>query len=218
MSALDRAQPVLDDLHQRARGDWKHMTPFVPYFLLSKLTGKSFMKMVAPSRMKQLFIPVSRDQGRFLYLLARSTQAKQLVEFGASFGISTLYLAAAARDNGGTLTTTEIEPDKCRAVEEHLRRAGLDGVTRVLEGDAMETLRQFDAPIDLLFLDGWKDLYLPVLELLLPRLRPGALILADNTDFPEVRPYLERVRQPDFVSTPLPKAHMECSYFTQTAV
>lgn len=212
MSALDSAAPVLDELHAAARGDWKHMVSIVPWFLWSKVTGKSFMKTVSPSRMRHLYIPVSREQGRFLYLLARATNAQRIVEFGASFGISTLYLAAAARDNGGELITTEIEPAKCRAVEDNLRRAGLPAT--LLEGDAMQTMRQIDAPIDLLFLDGWKDLYLPVLELLLPRLRAGALVLADNTDFPEVRPYLARVRQGDFVSTPLPKAHMECSWKT----
>ncbi len=100
----------LDLLHRAARGDWRHGVGVLPYFVFSKLTGRSFMRLVSPSMLKHMYLPVSRQQGHLLYALTRATHATRVVEFGASFGISTLYLAAAVRDNGGgQVITTEIE-------------------------------------------------------------------------------------------------------------
>lgn len=146
------------------------------------------------TRMGECYLAVSADEGRLLYLLARGSGAKLIVEFGASFGVSTVYLAAAARDNGGRLVTTEAHPGKCAAVRASLAEAGLDGVTTLLEGDARETLADVDSGIDFVFLDGWKGMYLPVFELLRPKLTDGALIAADNIDHEGARPYAEFVR------------------------
>jgi predicted O-methyltransferase YrrM len=215
MSTLEdlRVRETLDRLHHAARGDWKHVLTIVPSFVWSKVTGRGFMQSVAPARFKHMYIPVSRDMGRMLYLLARSTGARTIVEFGCSFGISTIYLAAAVRDNGGgRVITTEIEPTKCRVAEDNLRAAGLDDIATILEGDALRTLPSIGGPIDLLFLDGWKNLYIPVLDIVEPKLRPGALLLADNINFAEVKPYLERVRSGSGnVSTTLDGGKMECT-------
>jgi len=146
--------------------------------------------------MKDLWLPVSRETAQLLYMLARSTRAKTIVEFGTSFGISTLHMAAALRDNGGgRLTTTEFEPAKVARAREHLKAGGVIDLVEIREGDALTTLRT-DLPdaIDLVLLDGAKALYPEVLALLESRLRPGALVVADNADYsPE---YLERVRAP----------------------
>jgi predicted O-methyltransferase YrrM len=205
---------VLDRLHRKAKGDWRMAPKVLPYFLYTKLTGRSFMRTVTPSMLKGMYLPVSRNDGMLLHALARGTGARQIVEFGASFGISTLYLAAAVRANGGgRVVTTEIEPSKCRAAEANLGEAGLAEVATVLEGDALQTLKDLDGPVDLLFLDGWKDLYLPVLELLAPKLRPGAAIVADNVNFADTKPYLEKIRSdPRFVSAPLPGGRMEWTW------
>lgn len=205
----------LDRLHRAARGDWKHAVGVLPYFLFSKLTRRSFMRMVTPQMLRDMYIPVSRRDGRLLYALARGTGARRVVEFGSSFGISTLYLAAAVRDNGGgQVISTEIEPTKCAAAMASLREAGLGEVATVLQGDALDTLRGVDGPIDLAFLDGWKDLYLPVLDLLTPRLRAGALVAADNVNLPDTAPYLDKVRaDPRFVSALLPGGRLECSWY-----
>ena len=146
------------------------------------------------TRMGHLHLAVSPAEGRLLYLLARGSGARHIVEFGASFGVSTVYLAAAARDNGGHLTTTEAHPDKCASVRATLAEAGLAGVATLLEGDARETLREVEDAIDFVFLDGWKGMYLPVFELLLPRLTDGALIAADNIDHQGARAYASHVR------------------------
>ena len=155
-------------------------------------------------RLKDLWLPVSRETGRLLYMLARSGNARTIVEFGTSFGISTLHMAAALRDNGGgRLITCEFEASKIARAREHLREGGVIDLVEIREGDALKTL-SVDLPdaIDLLLLDGAKALYPDVLSLVESRLRPGALIVADNADFcPE---YLERVRAAGsgYISTP----------------
>lgn len=145
-------------------------------------------------RLKDLWLPVSRETGKLLYMLTRACRARTIVEFGTSFGISTLHLAAALRDNGGgRLITSEFEPSKVARARENLTAGGLADMVEVREGDALKTLAA-DLPetIDLLLLDGAKALYPDILHLVENRLRPGALIVADNADFcPE---YLERVR------------------------
>jgi len=145
-------------------------------------------------RLKELWLPVSRETGALLYMLAQSTGARSIIEFGTSFGISTLHLAAALRDNGGgRLITTEFEPSKVARARGHLTEGGLIDLVEIRQGDALQSL-SIDLPetIDLLLLDGAKSLYPDILSLVESRLRPGALIVADNADHsPE---YLERVR------------------------
>ncbi|MNV59653.1 O-methyltransferase [compost metagenome] len=156
------------------------------------------------SRLKDFWLPVSRETGVLLYQLARSTNARHIVEFGTSFGLSTLYMAAALRDNGGgRLIGSEFEPTKVARARAHLAEGGVADLVEIREGDALQTLAvDLPASIDLLLLDGAKALYPDVLALVEPRLRPGALIVADNADHsPE---YLARVRSPDsgYLSVP----------------
>ena len=149
-------------------------------------------------------LAVSRDTGRLLYMLARSIRARTIVEFGTSFGISTLHLAAALRDNGGgRLIGSEFEPSKIKRARDNLAAGGLSDLVEIREGDATQTLsRDLPDTIDLVLLDGAKSLYPPILSLLEGRLRDGALIVADNADdSPE---YLARVRSPEsgYLSVP----------------
>jgi predicted O-methyltransferase YrrM len=148
------------------------------------------------ARFKDVYIPISREQGRFLYLTAVAMGARRIVEFGTSFGVSTIYAAAAARDTGGEVIGSELEPSKHERALANLAEAGLADVVEVRLGDAMETLRGVPAPIDLVLLDGWNDLYLPVLQLLEPKLRPGSVVLADNikTFRRSLAPYVEYVQ------------------------
>ena len=145
-------------------------------------------------RLRNAPLPVSRETGALLYMLARSSRARTIVEFGTSFGISTLHLAAALRDNGGgRLITTEFEPSKVARARQNLTAGGLIDLVEIREGDALKTLaRDLPDTIDLVLLDGAKSLYPEILGLLESRLRPGALIVADNADMnPD---YLKRVR------------------------
>jgi predicted O-methyltransferase YrrM len=133
---------------------------------------------------KSAYLAVSRDTAQLLYMLVRSTGARHVVEFGTSFGISTLHLAAGLRDNGGgRVITTEFESSKIERARENFVAGGLDDLIEIREGDALQTLaHDLPEPIDIVLLDGAKSLYLPVLKLLEEHLRPGALIVADNTD------------------------------------
>jgi predicted O-methyltransferase YrrM len=155
-------------------------------------------------RLKDLPLAVSRATGALLYMLARGCGARTIVEFGTSFGISTLHLAAALRDNGGgQLLTSEFEPSKVARARANLTAGGLLDLVEIREGDALQTLR-VDLPetIDLLLLDGAKALYPEILSLVENRLRPGAFIVADNADYsPD---YLAHVRTPanGYMSTP----------------
>jgi predicted O-methyltransferase YrrM len=159
------------------------------------------------TRLKDAALPVSRATGLLLYMLARSSRARAIVEFGTSFGISTLHLAAALRDNGGgRLVTSEFEPSKVARARQNVRDAGLVDLVEFREGDALQTLKS-DLPqqIDLVLLDGAKALYPEILRLVEPHLRAGALIIADNAD--DSPDYVAHVRSPasGYLSTPFAK-------------
>lgn len=140
------------------------------------------------------FLSVSPRYGRFLYAMARACKATRIVEFGTSMGISTIYLAAALRDNGGgQLIGSELEPTKVRRARAHVEAAGLADLVDIREGDALETLKDVGGAVDLALVDGAWSLYLPVLKLIEPRLRPGAVVLAENAFAYD---YLEYVRDP----------------------
>ena len=155
------------------------------------------------------FIPVDREAGRLLYTLVRGAASGTTVEFGTSFGISTIYMAAAVRDRGeGRVITTELNTFKAESAREYIRAAGLLDVVDLRVGDALETLEGLSGDVSVVFLDGWKNLYLPVLRLLEPVLQPGALVAADDLDlFPTaLAEYLGYVRDPahGYVSVTLP--------------
>jgi predicted O-methyltransferase YrrM len=144
--------------------------------------------------MSEFYIPVTPESGRLLYSLVRATKPATIVEFGMSFGISALHLASAVRDNGaGRVITTEISDSKIAAAKQTFADTGLDDLITVLEGDALATLADLDGPIDFVLLDGWKELYLPVIKLLEPKLSPGSLVIADNTESADTRSYLNYV-------------------------
>lgn len=126
------------------------------------------------------FMTVGPETGRLIYLLIRSRQPALVVEFGTSYGLSTIHIAAALRDNGiGRLITTEQNPSKVARAAQHLEQAGPSDLVEIRLGDAFQTLKAVDT-IDVLLLDGWKPLYLPLLKQLTPALSPGCLIIADD--------------------------------------
>jgi predicted O-methyltransferase YrrM len=148
---------------------------------------------------KDLYLSIGRAQGQFLYTLMRGAGARRAVEFGTSMGVSTIYLAAAVRDaGGGVVIGSELHPEKVRRARANLEAAGLADGVEIREGDARETLRDPGGPVDVVLLDGWKELYLPVLELLTPHLRPGAVVVGDNmfTFWRALAPYRAYVRDP----------------------
>ena len=131
---------------------------------------------------------LDRDKAEFCYQLCRAIDARRIVEIGTSYGVSTLYLAAAVRDNiracggDGVVIGTEHEPEKARAARACFAEAGLTRFIDLREGDLRETLRQIDGPADFMLVDIWIPMARPALELVAPRLRPGAIVVCDNTE------------------------------------
>jgi predicted O-methyltransferase YrrM len=193
--------PLLDRLFEEAAEASWDASPSPALAALSSEERERLMRSKTDyiefyGRLKDLPLAVSRETGTLLYMLARGSGARSIVEFGTSFGISTLHLAAALRDNGGgRVITSELEPSKVARARENLMAAGVIDLVEIREGDALLTLG-VDLPdsIDLVLLDGAKSLYPAILHLLESRLRPGAFIVADNADYsPE---FLEHVRSP----------------------
>jgi predicted O-methyltransferase YrrM len=206
--ASEPTRSTLERLHAEARRDRLKFLTLAPRFIAGKLMGKSFSQIITPESMKDFFIPINPEQGRFVYLVARTLGARNIIEFGTSFGVSTIYLAAGVKDNGGgCVIGTEIEASKHARALEHIAEAGLCDFVDVRLGDALDTLEKVPASIDMVLIDGWKDLYLPVLKLLEPSLRRGAVVLADNifTFKRDLQPYVDYVQSGEngFESTTL---------------
>lgn len=145
-------------------------------------------------------VALDRDKAQFCYLLCRSLRATRVVEAGTSFGVSTLYLAAAVRDNqveNGVVIGTEYEPKKVEIARANFKEAGLSEFIELREGDLRQTLQDFGGPVDFMLVDIW-EVALPAIELVSPHLRPGAIVACDNTtvDAAEYRDYFEFVYDP----------------------
>ena len=175
--------------------------------LLAAAEGKDPRERAA--LLDRAFIPVDAEAGRFLYAIVRGAGRGRVVEFGTSFGISTIYMAAAVRDRGaGSVITTELHPGKAETARNHFEQAAVLDVIDLRVGDALETLKDVKSDVSVVFLDGWKNVYLPVLKMLEPALAPSSLIIADDLDlFPDaLAPYLAYVRDPanGYVSVKVP--------------
>ncbi len=149
------------------------------------------------------YLNVTSREGRVLRQLAESVGAKRVVEVGTSSGYSTIWLALGVRATGGKVFTHEIDPEKVRMARENLKKAGVDDLVTIIEGDAHETVKQHKEPIDVVFLDADKKGYVDYLEKLLPLVRPGGLILGHDMHRPMPDPrYIEAItKNPDLVTS-----------------
>jgi predicted O-methyltransferase YrrM len=198
MPVLDPAsQAVVDRLQARARTQLgaliRHYLPELPKLLTGRPIGVSGDMSFYDDKL----LSIEPAQGELLYLLARAKGVRRAVEFGTSFGVSTIYLAAAARDAGagGQVIGTELAPGKVAAARSNLAAASLTAQVEILEGDARATLRGLAGPVDLLLLDGWPALAMEVLQIVEPSLADGALVVVDNVgQFPgDLRAVVERL-------------------------
>lgn len=195
-----KVEAVLERLHQVADRQILqlvlHYLPQLPRLLL----GQGIHWNPARTHFyRDKYIPIERDQGQLLYLLARAINAQTIVEFGTSYGVSTLYLAAAIRDNGqGKVIGTEIIPEKVIQARKYIAEAGLAEFVDLREGDALKTLQDIDGPIDLVLMDGYPHLALDILRLLHPQIRQGGLVISDNvgTFKTALNPYVEFLQAP----------------------
>ena len=186
MSAIDqvsdeRARAVLRRLHREASREyltllWKYLPYFIPMF-----SGKKLPWDRLQHRHDNDYMATSPGGGMYCYLLARAVGARRVVEFGTSFGVSTIWLALAVRDNGGGVVIgTEQVPAKAAKARSNIAEAGLADFVEVREGNAVETLRDLEAPVDFLLSDGFPQYALPVLRLVAPKMRRGSIVVNHN--------------------------------------
>jgi predicted O-methyltransferase YrrM len=140
------------------------------------------------SYLSDKMVALDRNKAEFCYQLCRALDARRVVEIGTSYGVSTLYLAAAVRDNvrtaggPGVVIGTEYEPGKAGAARATFAQAGLSDVIDLREGDLRHTLEHIEGPIDFALVDIWIEMARPAIELVAPHLRPGAIVICDNTE------------------------------------
>ena len=177
-STLTAAQAVLDRMHAHAEAE----DPMVIARAKEAAAARGVIDETGVAEiLADAYIPIDPANGVLLHTLATARRPGRIVEFGTSMGMSAIYLAAALSGDDPPVIATEIEPTKVVRAREHIAEAGLSDRVEILEGDAFETLADFAEPISLLFLDGWKERYLPMLELLEPHLVDGAFVIADDT-------------------------------------
>lgn len=177
----ERLRAILDRLHEASDGQAGALTA---YYDAGADRPTGFEPTDDPGRVfwRDKYVALDRDKAEFVYALCRAVAATTIVEAGTSFGVSTLYLAAAVSDNGGGLVTTcDIEPSKVRVASDHIEEAGLGPQVEFLVGDVRETLVDVTGPVDVLLLDIWAPIAANVAASIGPQLRPGGIVIADNT-------------------------------------
>ncbi len=155
---------------------------------------QKILEALAKMRQGPRYANVSETDGRLLRLLTEAVNAKHVVEIGTSTGESGVWFALALRKTGGKLTTHEISPQRAKIAEANFKMAGVDHLITVVVGDAHETITRIDEPIDILFLDANPGGYIDYLDKLLPKVRPGGLVIAHNMRWPAPNPdYIEAI-------------------------
>ena len=158
---------------------------------------KSIIRPMQPEDFKHAYLSITEEQGLFLVDLIKKNKFKNIVEFGTSFGISTLFLAQGALETKGRIITTELIASKAEKAMENFKKAEVSNIIDVRIGDAMQTLQNHKEPIDLLFLDGWKDLYQPLFNMLESNFHTNTIIYVDNANMSESRAFLKEVGEND---------------------
>jgi predicted O-methyltransferase YrrM len=190
-----QAYMVLNQLHKDSKND---------SFKIAKALGIGVFRKILPEDVKSAYLPISKEQGQWMYDVIVKNQFKNNIEFGTSFGISTIYLALAAEQTGGKVVTTEIVPEKCMQARKNFVSAGVENFIELREGDALESLKSWNQSVDFLLLDGWKDLYLPIFRLLEIHFHQKTIIFVDNTNFKDVKLFLKTIAQnPKYVLSPI---------------
>jgi predicted O-methyltransferase YrrM len=187
---------LLDRLYSRHN---EQMTQLTSFFAERAAAGTPRFDEKTHAFLSDKLVALDRDKAEFCYQLCRALNARRVVEAGTSFGVSTLFLAAAVRDNGGGIVIgTEYEPAKAEAARAHFSEAGLAEFIDLREGDLRETLKDVGGPVDFMLVDIWTPMARPALELVSPQLRAGAAVICDNTtQFREAyRSYFDFINDP----------------------
>lgn len=149
---------------------------------------KNALAVIAEIEQNQRYLNVPQHDGRLLRIMAQSIGAKNVVEVGTSTGISGIWLGLGLKETEGKLTTYEIDAGRAEIARQNFKKAGLEDVITVVEGNAHEKLKEFSGTVDMVFLDADKEGYINYLNILKPMLRPGGLILAHNINLRQAHP------------------------------
>ncbi len=174
-----------------------HLFKDSKYDMVKAMKGfaKGAFKPITPSNFKDVYLSISKAQGEDLVRLIKSNNIQNIVEFGTSFGISTLFLALGVLETNGSIITTELIDSKAQKAIENFESAGVSDLIEVRIGDALETLKNHEDSIDMLLLDGWKDLYLPIFKMLEPNFHENTFIYVDNANMSDTKEFLKVIGQ-----------------------
>ena len=177
-----RLRAVLDRLHAHSDSQTPSLMEHFRDHGGASLGGSEDEIQVGRPFWRDKLVALDPPKAEFCYALCRAMNAKRIAEAGTSYGVSTLYLAAAIRDNdGGTVIATEYEAEKAQAARANWTEAGLAEFIELREGDLRETLKVLEGPIDFMLLDIWTPMVRPAVERVAPHMRKGAVVVADNT-------------------------------------
>jgi predicted O-methyltransferase YrrM len=178
----NRLRALLDRLHAKSLAQEDELRAFLDGVGTKGTVGTELDLATRRAFWRDKFVALEPDKAQFCYSLCRMLNAKRVVEAGTSFGVSTLYLAAAVRDNGGgKVIGTEYEVQKADVARAHFIEAGLLDFIELREGDIRQTLKNIEGPIDFLLLDIWTPMARPTIELVAPFMRIGATVITDNS-------------------------------------
>jgi len=158
-------------------------------------------------RSQNPFWNINPHNGMFLGILVRAMKAKAVLEIGTSNGFSALFLGFALKDTGGKLLTIDIDPNKIAIAKENIKKAGLDDVIEVMQGDAHQIVPKLNKEFDMIFLDADHLNNNTYLDELLPKLRVGGLLLTDDQTYfaRETTEFTDRIRKdPNLISVLVP--------------
>lgn len=180
----NRINTTLKELFNDSRND---------KFRMMKGAAKGMFRPIKPKDFEEVYLSISNKQGEHLKQMIQEKEIKNVIEFGTSFGISTLFLAQGVMETGGHIITTELLASKAKKAIQNFKDAGVDHLIELRVGDATETLKNHSEPVDLLLLDGWKDLYLQIFRMLETNFHNDSCVYVDNANFPECQAFLRTI-------------------------
>jgi predicted O-methyltransferase YrrM len=200
---------MLERLHDRSEAQNEDLSEYFGRRIADGSLSGFTLDKEALHFLSDKMVALERPKAEFCYRLCRALRARRIVEAGTSFGVSTLYLAAAVRENiqedggSGVVIGTEHEPLKAAAARQHFEEAGFADLIELREGDLTGTLRDLQAPIDFMLIDIWTAVALPALKQVAPHLRRGAVVICDNTTTyrDAYRDYFDYVTPPNGFTT-----------------
>jgi predicted O-methyltransferase YrrM len=185
-----RVEALLDRLYEHHTAQGSTMAPYYAERAAGRSPNENWFDDRIHAFLRDKLVALDRPKAEFCYMMCRALRAHRVVEAGTSYGVSTLFLASAVRDNvtsgevkpgSPVVIATEYEAEKAKIARSHFAEAGLSHIIDLREGDLRQTLADLESPIDFALIDIWTPMARPALELVAPHLRTGGVVICDNT-------------------------------------